>query len=365
MILNRSAIASLLFVTLLLGCTNPHSVPIGDVSLDPRYLKIQPDSSFGCSVLSISPYDLKEDTLSITSPFRNIVVMSTSHVGFLDALSATTVVKGVSGLDYVCSPSVLDSVQAGAVLDVGPDIAPNYERILSLHPDLVLAYSVSDVVPDYVKTLESLGIRVFMVNEHHESHPLARASYVRLFGALTGRLSAADSVLGSVCESYDSIASSVGERKRKVLLNIPYNNQWFIPGGSSYLATLVSDAGGEVLGAVPGAFESSVISVEEAYALAKDADCWINVGWCSTMGQLEGENPLFGDFVSAIRVNAAERGYCPDDVVWNSNKRLNPHGGNDFWESGVVHPDRILNDLALIFSDRIDGELYYYSPVRR
>lgn len=365
MLSGRPVFVWLLFVTLLFGCTNHSSRCLHEVSDEPRYLRIEGDSSVGYSLLSTSPYDSKVDTFKVTSPLDRIVVMSTSHVGFLDAISASSIVSGVSGLDYVFSPDVAEAAASGGVVDVGPDIAPNYERLLSLHPDLVLAYSVSNVLPDYVKTLESLGIRVFIVNEHRESHPLARASYVRLFGAVSGRMAEADSVLSSVAGNYARVASSVGEKRRKVLMNIPYNDQWFIPGGASYLATLVSDAGGEVLGAVPGAFESSVISVEEAYSLAKEADCWLNVGWCSTLDQLEGENPLFVDLVSIIRENARKRGYNPDDVIWNCNKRLNAHGGNDFWESGVVRPDRILMDLTSVFSDDGGEDLYYYRPIRR
>ena len=60
--------------------------------------------------------------------------------------------------------------------------------------------------------LRSLGIRVFVVNEHLESHPLARARYIRLFGALTGRMEEARSnqelikqqILEAVQEMYDS-----------------------------------------------------------------------------------------------------------------------------------------------------------------
>jgi len=42
--------------------------------------------------------------------------------------------------------------------------------------------------------------------------------------------------------------------------------------------------------------------------------------------------------------------------------RMSPNGGNDFWESGVVHPDLILKDLISIFHPEIAGQqtLYYY-----
>ena len=46
-------------------------------------------------------------------------------------------------------------------------------------------------------------------------------------------------------------------------------------------------------------------------------------------------------------------------------------GGSDFWESGVVRPDRILQDLAYILHPELtplgaDGEdnLFYYKRLR-
>ena len=45
--------------------------------------------------------------------------------------------------------------------------------------------------------------------------------------------------------------------------------------------------------------------------------------------------------------------------VWNNNRLRTPAGGSDFWESGVVRPDRILEDLRTIFEDSDAPTLYY------
>ena len=37
--------------------------------------------------------------------------------------------------------------------------------------------------------------------------------------------------------------------------------------------------------------------------------------------------------------------------VWNNNRRQTPAGGSDFWESGVVRPDRVLADLIALLHD--------------
>ena len=351
----RRFLSIFLLPALLLSCSRPESkTPAGDVC-KPEFLQLD-EVDGGWRAVSISPFDGSRDTLLIDRPLDKLICMSTSYVGFLEAIGSEDVICGVSGTDYIYGTS-LDAV------DVGYDSAPDYEKILSLDPDLLLAYSVTAAKSLFFTKLESLGVRVFIVNEHLERHPLSRASYIRLFGALTGNMAAADSVFDVVRDRYLSLADSVSaaiNAPRKVLMNIPYNDQWFIPSADNYLFRLVSDAGGEVLGSGSGKSTSSTISLEKAYSLSREADCWLNLGWCRTRDQLLGVNPLFPDMLRNISSNASNRGFDGTDVVWNDNARVSPKGGNDIWQSGVARPDLVLRDLVGILHP--DGEcrpLYY------
>ena len=291
-----------------------------------------------------SPYGGTADTLEVTAPLRSIVCMSSSYIGFLDAIGCDSVATAVSGLAYVSDPEV----QAHAV-DVGYDAALDYETILKLRPDLVLTYAVSAAEPPYLQKLRDLGIRTAVIHEHLESHPLARAEYIKFFGLLTGRKERADSLFADIRDRYLSLVKE-SDAPKSVLVNIPYADQWYIPGGDNYMTRLIHDAGGVVLGAVPGRFESSVISVEKAYELAQEADCWLNPGWCATKAQLRSVHPLFADFPVLGK------------SVWNNTKQSTPGGGNAFWETGPAHPDLILEDLRAIFDGTsVPGN--YYLPV--
>lgn len=347
---------------------------------EPLFMNIIPEAEGGYSLVSVSPFNGSRDTLRVRKPLRRLIVMSTSHVGFLSAIGGDPAIVGVSGSEYVCDSSVAKRIEEGAVADIGFDASPDYERIMELKPDLLLAYSVSPVKSRFLSKVESLGIKTFIVNEHLERHPLARAAYVRLFGALTGNMPAADSVLKVVSENYDRLRDSVrvslkekdaqnqgngsgNDNRRRILVNIPYKDQWFIPGQENYLSHLFEDAGGEILGAEAGSSISGQISVERAYALSKEADLWMNVGWCLTENQLLSVNPLFGDLLGNIKENASTRGFDGKNAVWNDNKRLNAKGGNDFWESGVVRPDLLLRDLVGIFSGDSTATSEYYRPI--
>ena len=320
---------------LAMACTGPAVLQESRMEYA-RWFSVLPDSR----VVLCAPNGTVD---TLRGPFHRIVCMSSSYVGFLEAIGAESTVVGVSGLQFLGSGNI-------HAIEAGYDAAINYEAILAARPDLFLTYSVSAVDPPYLSKLRELGIRCATVSEHLESHPLARAEYVKLFGALTGRQAEADSVFRTVCARYDSLKTDGGEKK-KVLVNIPYRDQWYIPGGDNYMTRLIGDAGGTVLGAVPSRVESSVISVETAFSYAQEADFWLNPGWCRTKAQLRSVHPLFGDFPVLGK------------SVWNNTKQSAPGGGNAFWETGPARPDLVLEDLRAIFDGR-EVPMNYYLEVR-
>ncbi len=299
-------------------------------------------------VVSVSPFDGRRDTLWVERPLQRLVCMSSSHAGMLEAIGVPEAVVGVSGLGYLSGPGVRTHAR-----EVGYDAALDYETVLSLRPDVVLTYLVSSVEPPYISILKSLGIRVFTLYEHLEDHPLARSEYMRLLGVLTGREAVADSLFAAVCTAYGEIAGRHASDPSRpgVLLNVPYADQWFIPGAENYFSRLIADAGGRVVGAREGERTSRVVSLEEAYMLSREADFWLNTGWCRTREQLTALNPLFARFT------------IPH--IYNNIKRVTPAGGNDFWESGAVRPDWILRDLEAILSGKAEADsLRYYLEVQ-
>ena len=274
---------------------------------------------------------------TLRGPVNSLVCMSSSYVGFLDAIGDIGVVKGVSGVKF----SGLENLDA---VEVGYDANLDYEAVLRVQPDYLVTYSVGSTEPPYMAKLKEIGVKTVQLNEHLESHPLARAEYVKLFGALTGHLAAADSVFCAVRDRYLSLVQP--DAKYKVLINIPYADTWYIPGGDSYMTRLVSDAGGRLLGAEPGRSSSSVISIEKAYKYALEADFWLNTGWCSSLSDLRQIHPVFKDIS------------LPE--AWNNTLRSTPGGGNMFWETGPVRPDLILEDLVRIFSGEVEKSPFNY-----
>lgn len=329
-------IAFILLVMSLPSCVERHVSVTASGNAFAAYFSVHEDDTLK-SIVTLSPYGDRTDTLAVDGPFDRIVCLSSSHVAALSIIGASGAVCGVSGLKFITDTSIRNR----RVPDVGPDTALDYETILSLKPDLLVTYAVAGTVPPYIDKLRGLGVRTLVLHDHLENHPLARAEYIRLFGALTGRQEYADSVFSSIRDRYLMLAAAArGGRAVKVLVNFPYGDAWYVPGGESYMSKLVADAGGEVLGAEPGKTSSSVISLEEAYMYSLEADMWLNPGPCRTRSEIMAFHPMLQRFGPI----------AADLPIYNNIRCVNAGGGNDFWERGAVRPDLVLEDLVSIFA---------------
>ena len=302
------------------------------------------------AVVIISPYNNTRDTIYIYEPLDNVICMSSSQVAGLAEIGADSIITAVSGLRYLTN----SNMHTRKVADIGYEAALDYEKILLLKPDVLLTYTVSGAEPAYIPRLRSLGVKVLVLHDHLENHPLARAEYIRLYGSLTGLEERADSIFTSICSNYDSLAVSASNSadKVKVLMNVPYGDAWYIPGGSSYMAKLIQDAGGEILGSEDGVSTSRVIGMEEAYSLSQKADMWLNPGACRTLDDIVSFHHMF------IHFGPIANGL----PIYNNTLRMTPEGGNDFWERGSVRPDLILEDLVTILFGK-GADLKYHFKV--
>lgn len=284
---------------------------------------------------------------------RRIVCMSSTYVAMLDALGQADRVVGVSGKNYITNEYV--TTHSDAVADIGFDGNVDYERLLALNPDLVLLFGISDASGMESKLLE-MGIPFCYIGEYLEESPLGKAEWLVAVAEITDSREKGEAVFEPIPERYDALRAKVVEttsKNPKVMINTPYAGSWFMASTESYVARLIADAGGDYIYKKNTSNRSLPIDLEEAYLLTSAADMWLNAGSVSSLGELKAQYPKFAN-TRCVRNGA----------VYNSNKRLNAAGGNDYWESGVVRPDVVLHDLIAIMHpevlDENDRELYYY-----
>lgn len=304
---------------------------------------------------SIVPSSLHDKNI-ITTPVERVICLSTTHLAYIEALGEATAVAGISGSRYISSPAVRSRMEAGLVPDVGYGQNLNYELIVKQKPDVVMLYGIGSEVTTQARKLEELGIPVIMVAEYLEETPLGKAEWIKFIGALFEKGNEAEAYFQEVVQEYQRLKELVSHKSQKpaVMVGSPYNDTWWVPGGNSYMANLIADAGGRYLGESNNAHESYVISFENALTWANMADVWINMGNLSSKREMMATDERFAKF----RVFNQGR-------IFNNIERLSIHGGNDFWESGTVNPHLILQDLIAVFHpDLADWDFTYYREIK-
>ncbi len=289
------------------------------------------------------------------TPIKKVICLSTTHIGFLDALDETAIVTGISGSRYVTSDAVRERIDNGEAPDVGYGSNLNFELIVQQKPDLVMAYGIGGEVTSMILKLEELGIPVVMVAEFLEETPLGKAEWIKFIAPFFNKEKLADEYFSAVKEEYNRLRDMALHQaeKPKVLVGSPYKDSWWVPGGKSYLAHLIEDAGGNYPGKTNTSHESFVISFEHAMVWGAEADVWINMASLASKQEILGTDTRFGNF----RV-------FREGEIFNNIKRMIPGGGNDFWESGTVNPHLVLRDLISIFHpELISEEPVYYLEI--
>lgn len=302
----------------------------------------------------------------VTVPLKRVVCMSSTHVAFADELGHTDAIAAVSGARYISNATVRERYAAGEVRDIGYDSNIDYETIAALKPDLVMIYGVAGENTAMTRKFGELGIRYMYVGDYVEQSPLGKAEWLVAFGELFGAREQAEAKFAEIRDSYlqtkaavqaaeDMISGSGQTLRSRVMLNAPYRDTWFVPGDKSYMVQLIKDAGAEYVCEGVDSDVSRPISGESAFVYASGADIWLNPGQANSLAEVTAMNPKF----AAIPAVKSGR-------VFNCNRRSTPEGGSDFWESGAVRPDIVLQDLVDIVQPRMSAadtlhrELYYF-----
>lgn len=277
----------------------------------------------------------------IRTPVRRIICMSTTHLPMIYALGSGDAIAGISGRSLIYNPDLRKRLEEGSVKDVGYETSLDKELIVSLKPDLLMAYGVNPASAGYMNKLGELGVKVMFDADYLEQDPLKRAEWIKVFGALFEKSDLADSIFNQVTVSYNNLRDSVlmcREKKPVVLLGGPWENSWYVAPSDTYVTRLLRDAGAKYLFEDLRAEHAVPYSVEKVYSKASAADVWLNPGSARSLEELYG----FDYRLRNLQV-------CKAGEVYSFNKRVTAEGGNDYWESAVIRPDLVLRDMVSVF----------------
>lgn len=300
--------------------------------------------------------DASAERLAIRVPCERIVAISTAHLPPLEMLGALDRVIAVGDASEICNPTIRQRLADKSVVEVGVARTLSPERVISLKPDVVFAYGVTASDQDAYRPLLAAGIPVVMVAEYIEATPLGRAEWIKFFALFVNREERAARVFGQIVMDYDDLRkkAAAAANRPTVLCGNSYQGSWYVPGGKSFMATFIRDAGGDYVYADDASRGVLTLDFESVLGKAKDANLWINSGPWRDLGEGLAEDSRYGIF-RAFREGA----------VFNNNKKLSPGGGSDFWETGLARPDLILADLIQVFHPTLlpDRETIWYKKL--
>ena len=299
------------------------------------------------------PADVGEAQV-IEVPVRNIASLAATHLAYLTELDDLDKLTAVANPEYVSSAKVQEGLGKGEIQAVGngPDI--NLEKLLSLNPDVVTTLALGKSNKDDYSQLMAKGIKTVIFSDFMEETPLGRAEWIKFMALFFNQEEKAEEIFSAVEKRYEALCGKVIaiSYSPSVLMGYEMNGKWNMPGGKSYAAALVRDAGGLYLWADDDTTGRIPLSFEAVLEKGAQASFWINqsLSW-ESIEDMNNTDPRY-QAIKAYELNQ----------IYNNNARLSPQGGNEYNESGIVNPDRILADLISIFHPGIleDHEVYYY-----
>lgn len=287
----------------------------------------------------------------IRTPLSKSVIFSSVHCSLLNELNALDAIAGICDSEYNYVEALQKRLTEGTLTDAGSSVTPDIERIIELSPDAILLSPFENTQND---RLIHTGIPIIECADYMETSPLGRAEWVRVFGWLYGCETSADSLFSHVEQSYLSTCDLISHTttRPKVITERRTGAVWYIPGGNSYMATLLRDAGASYpwndnqnTGSIP-------LSFENVFERGQDADYWLikyHAPADITYSDLQQEYTPYSSF----------KAFQQQQIYGCNTQRLR------YYEETPFHPERLLQDLGAIFHPTLFENYipYYFHPM--
>ncbi len=311
-------------------------------------------------ILKDSTLNLKKikDEFIFKTTCKKIASLSSVYTNMFCELNALQNVSAIENIDYYNNAEVLKKFNDHQVVELvkGPEM--DVEKTIVLKPDIIFSFGMNGDKKEENKKIEQANIPTVICLDHLEETPLARAEWIKFYAAFVGKEQLADSIFKTIEKNYLSLKELAATAKSQpsVFTEIKYGDVWYVPGGKSFVATFLKDANAIYVFKDDTHTGSLNLSFEEVYVKAKDADYWLNPAMVNSKKEILGFELRYAEFKAYKTGN-----------LFNNNKIVNAKGYSNYWETGLIYPDRVLSDLLLIFhpelKTELKSELNYYKKV--
>ena len=296
--------------------------------------------------------DFKFQYSVVKVPVRSAGVATAVHCGLLDELGVASAIAGVCEKQYIDLPSVTEGLASGRIADFGNGMNPTIEHIMDVKPD-VLLLTPFEHSGGYGR-VERLGIPIIECAEYMEVSPLARAEWIRFYAELFGAEERADSLFRAVEHNYLTLKAKAAKaaKRPRLLTEMLYGGQWFVPAGQSTMGIMFADAGADYAFSHLKGSGSTALTFESVLDEAENADLWLI--------KYNGTAPLTYRQLAADYQPYTHFRAFSERHIWACDL-----AHNHFYEQTPFHPDLLLFDLiAILHPELVDGyEPRYYAPL--
>ena len=131
--------------------------------------------------------------------------------------------------------------QATKIPDIGPYLAPDFEKLLTVKPDLVLAPK-NGMRPELVNRIRTLGIPVY-VDDSGSIQDITRL--ILNIGMLLDKIDRAAQIAEQIEMRRQKIANMISGMEKAPTLFVVGINPLIVASSTSFLSSLLSEAGGQ------------------------------------------------------------------------------------------------------------------------
>lgn len=292
---------------------------------------------------------LPEGTV-IKTPVKNVLVYSSVHSSILRELGAGDVVKGVCDSQYFNDSTISAGLNDGSIIDCGNSMQPTVEKVIQMRPDAILLSPYQDATYGQIT---KLNVPIVECADYMEYTPLGRAEWIKFYGELVGKASLADSIYKKVVADYNAVKETVKGENLKlpvVLTENVISGIWNVPGGQSYMAQFIKDAGGDYPWADDKHTGSLTLDFNQVLEKAQKADFWLlKSPDINTLDDLKGSYSLNDKFEAFKKGNV---------YVCDTNT-------SHFFDRFPFHPEVLLQEYFKIFHPEVetDYELQFFKKL--
>lgn len=272
----------------------------------------------------------------VRTPLNNVIAYSSIHCSSLKEIGTLDIIKGVCESQYINIQEIQDGITQGAITDIGMASGPDIEKIIMLDPEAIFA---SPIMGQTYGNVEKTKIPIIEAIDYTEPHPLGQAEWIRFYSLFTDTEQIADSLFNITVNNYneirDIVISSVKEHPT-VLTEMKYIDSWNMPGGKSFMSTMLSDAGANYIWSDNDSETFLPLAFETVLDKGGDADFWLIKYYSPNDMTYESLKKEYKPY-SYFKAYKERRIYACNTMKCS------------YYTDLPIHPDYILKDMAYIF----------------